>query len=426
MKTVFLVLFIFLSFTCVQLNAQTPLSANYTTAANRAKLYRTMVLHSINKNLSAVLADSTEELWADGFYTLELLLYRSPWVDSRIREALNYFPRSSNEFKRSMLELLFTNYKGHFTKEIAVLANDLVDPKLFAMALEYVMSDSLHIVSFENLIALVLQKFEEESFTNPILISLLAKRKLASPFLTKKMLDQLFDPLWLPNNVLLYSIQRKNRDYPGIVLVRDTSGKFITADDGQVFNVPHLARSISNLPSYLTNGNTPQGIYRMHGFAVSKSQAIGPSVNVQMEMPVECSIAKFLKDSTIIDSVWNIGHYESILPHALHRYFPFYEAYYAGEAGRTEIIAHGTTVDPKFYEGKPYHPHTPSLGCLTTSERWDENGIRRDSNQQKLVDALIKAGGANGYCIVIEIDDKNQPVAVGDIEHILNRASSGK
>ncbi|MEO5648022.1 MAG: hypothetical protein ABIQ56_06645, partial [Chitinophagaceae bacterium] len=119
-------------------------------------------------------------------------------------------------------------------------------------------------------------------------------------------------------------------------------------------------------------------------------------------------------------------HYESILPHALHRYFPFYEAYYAGEAGRTEIIAHGTTVDPKFYEGKPYHPHTPSLGCLTTSERWDENGIRRDSNQQKLVDALIKAGGANGYCIVIELDDKNQPVAVGDIEHILNRASSGK
>jgi hypothetical protein len=32
-----------------------------------------------------------------------------------------------------------------------------------------------------------------------------------------------------------------------------------------------------------------------------------------------------------------------------------------------------------------------------------------------LVTALQKAGGANGYCLVIEIDDEQKPVSLNDI-----------
>jgi hypothetical protein len=38
-----------------------------------------------------------------------------------------------------------------------------------------------------------------------------------------------------------------------------------------------------------------------------------------------------------------------------------------------------------------------------------------ESDQQKLVNALKAAGGPNGYCIVIEIDDQQKPVSLSDI-----------
>jgi hypothetical protein len=43
-----------------------------------------------------------------------------------------------------------------------------------------------------------------------------------------------------------------------------------------------------------------------------------------------------------------------------------------------------------------------------------------ESDQQKLVDAVKKAGGADGYCIVIEIDDQQKPVSVNEILPYLN------
>ena len=225
----------------------------------------------------------------------------------------------------------------------------------------------------------------------------------------------------------MYSIQRKNRDYPGIVIVRDTAGEFIRDDSGTVFNVPQLARSVTNLPGYLTNGNTPQGIFRMFGFDVSKSSFIGPTTNIQLTMPGETSLQHFFKDSTIIDTAWTIGWYKKLLPKKIKNHSPLYESFYAGKAGRTEIIAHGTTVDPAYYKGKIYFPLTPTQGCLCTKELWSAaNGKRIYSDQQKLVNALVQAGGADGYAVVIELDDENLPVNFNEILPLILKAESLK
>jgi hypothetical protein len=132
-----------------------------------------------------------------------------------------------------------------------------------------------------------------------------------------------------------------------------------------------------------------------------------------MGMPVELTIQKFFDDSTILDSAWTMDWYQKLIPKKLRNYLPLYDSYYAGLAGRSEIIAHGTTIDPNFYSGKPYYPLTPTQGCLCTKEIWD--GKRLESDQQKLVNGLLKAGGANGYCVVIEIDDKHAPVTIKDL-----------
>ncbi len=119
----------------------------------------------------------------------------------------------------------------------------------------------------------------------------------------------------------MYSLQRKNRDYPGMVIIRNADGSFITDSSGKIFTVTQLARSITNLPCYLTNGNTPQGIFKMYGFKVSMGNFIGPTANVQMGMPVELSLQKFFDNDTISDSTWTIDYYKNLIPKKLTGFF---------------------------------------------------------------------------------------------------------
>ena len=229
-------------------------------------------------------------------------------------------------------------------------------------------------------------------------------------------LNDLIQHRFYPGAKVVYSFQRKNRNYPGIAVVRDSAGNFAKDAYGNIFYVPQLARSMSNLPGYISNGNTPQGIFRMFGFDKSKSIFIGPTPNIQLTMPGETGVNQFIHDSTNTDSVWTMDLYRDILPKGWKTYMPFYETFFAGMAGRTEIIAHGTTVDPAYYKNTSFFPLTPTLGCLCTKEIWDEtNGKRQQSDQQKLTDALKKAGGADGYYIVVELDDKQQPVDINEI-----------
>jgi hypothetical protein len=231
-------------------------------------------------------------------------------------------------------------------------------------------------------------------------------------------------PGFLQNHTILYSFQRRNRNYPGLAMIRDSLGNFVMDEQGNIFSVPQLARSINNLPYYLTNGNTPQGIFRMHGFDTSTTTFIGPTTNIQLTMPFETSLQHFFIDSTITDELWTEDWYKKLLPYTLKNSATLYESFYAGKAGRTEIIAHGTTVDPEYYTGALYYPQTPTMGCLCTKEIWSEtDGKRLESDQQKLVSALQAAGGANGYCVVIEIDDAQKPVSPAEILSLLKQAN---
>jgi hypothetical protein len=137
-------------------------------------------------------------------------------------------------------------------------------------------------------------------------------------------------------------------------------------------------------------------------------------------MPHETSPQYFLKDTGLKNIAWSLDNYKKMLPKSLQNDQSLYESFYAGKAGRTEIIAHGTTVNPAYYKTQPYYPLTPTLGCLATKEIWSNvDGKRMETDQQKLVDALKKAGGANGYCIGIEIDDQQKPVSMDEILSLL-------
>ncbi|MBX2933546.1 MAG: hypothetical protein KF825_04835 [Ferruginibacter sp.] len=384
--------------------------ATFTTKQNRIKEYRNLLNNSIKKNLSLPLTDSTEEYWQDAFSAMELLQYHSPWIDGRVKFAFDSITIRSDEFKRAFIELVYSNYPRQFVSQVAYLLKQTTNSRLFAMCSEYLLMNDEKGTYKDSILKRIdeLSLIKNDSTANPFFTMLQNKILLPSkPF----PLSAITEASFLKNEIVLFSFQRKNRNYPGLAMIRKKNGEFMQDTDGVYFSVPQLARSLSNMPGYISNGNTPQGIFKMTGFGKSLGNFIGPTENIQMVLPFE-------KSEDIPDSVtMRFGNdYASLVPAAYKDVYAFYEAWYAGLAGRTEIIAHGTTVNPAYYNNQPYYPLTPTQGCLCTKEIWSEvNGKRLISDQQKLVNALKTAGGAKGYCVVIEIDDAQKPVSLQDI-----------
>lgn len=414
-KIVAVVLILFSSSTQLAAQNDVPLYTSYTTAAERANLHDRLINNSITKNLLLPLADSTEENWEEAFAAMEVIGYHSLFAENKIRSAFDSIAIRSVPFQRALLEIAYSNFPGKFLPKVQSFLKQTNDPKVFAMCAEYLLQDSKSLIEKDSLFKVLTQKFTDTAYRNPILFMLgtRLKKDNVQSHTIHQVMSELLNKNFLGGQIVMFSFQRKNRDYPGMVLVRNANGNYITDSAGNYFHVPQLARSITNLPGYLSNGNTPEGIFKMYGFDVSMSNFIGPTPNVQMGMPVELSIQKFFADTTILDSIWTIDKYQKLIPEKIKDYLPLYESYYSGLAGRSEIIAHGTTINPEYYAGKAYYPLTPTEGCLCTKEIW--NGKRLESDQQKLVNALLKAGGANGYCVVIEIDDKQAAVTLKDV-----------
>jgi hypothetical protein len=225
---------------------------------------------------------------------------------------------------------------------------------------------------------------------------------------------------YLANKNLIISFQNRNRATAGLAVVRDSTGKFYTEKD-ELFCVPQLARAITNLPFFISNGNTPQGLFAITGFGNSKNMHIGPTDNIQLIMPFEQNMGLFIHqqdaDSTSALAGWNELFYDAM---PLKFQSILKESMLASAVGRTEIIAHGTTVDPTYYKNKPYHGFTPTMGCLQAKEIWNyQTGERVYSDQQKLVNAFKAIGATKGYLLVVDIRDSNQPIDLNTVKRLL-------
>jgi hypothetical protein len=139
-----------------------------------------------------------------------------------------------------------------------------------------------------------------------------------------------------------------------------------------------------------------------------------------MVMPFEATPAIFFNDSSYAGLHWSKELYKKLLPSAWQSYRPIYESYDAGAIGRSEIIMHGTTINPNYYKKQPYFPQTPSMGCLCSYEEWDSGGQVIKSNQQEIVNALNAIGAQKGFVVVINLDDKKEPVSVREITSYLH------
>lgn len=388
-----------------------------TTRQAKAQRYSYLLDTTIRMYLQDPLNEENEGEWNDALWGIELLQYKDDFTKQKLAIAWSRAAQLSDYFQKNLLETTYSLYKTEFKTQALQLMRQTKSVSIFIRCAEYVLrADPVN--GKATVTSLMQAKFANNKSVGLQILQSRMTTKKAQPL---PPLEDIFDSSFLTGQTVIYSLQRSNRDYAGLVIIRKPDGTFLKDIAGNYFHTSQLARAITNYPFYITNGNTPQGILRFSGFDVSRLLYIGPTPNLQLQLPYETSAAAFFADSTLSDTLWSKDLYTSLLPYTWKGYNGIYETYYAGSMGRSAIIMHGTTIDPEFYKAESYYPQTPSLGCLCSYEEWDESGYRINSNQQQIKNALDSIGSSNGYVVVIDIDNKQQPVEIGEIQALLDR-----
>ena len=396
---------------CSYASAQTVFS--FTSKESRQKHDRRLIDSVIVGALAQPLSTKTERQWRGAFWAMELMLYRTNATEKTVSEAWNKATQLSEEFQKALLEVSYTLYPNRFAQQAEDLMDRTSSPAVFVRCAEYLLLSHK-----KNTVKQLVEKRAAEHFAGSSYpgLEILKARLKTTRQSTLPPLADLFNPSFLPGETVIFSLHRANRNYPGLVLIRNKDGSIAKGAKGEVFAVPQLARSITAYPFYITNGNTPQGIYRWTGFNTSTNNYIGPTTNLQMSMPFEVAPDVFFNDSTLRNTPWTASLYAALLPASWRQYAGIYESYKAGEIGRSEIIMHGTAINPVYYKGQNYFPQTPSLGCLCSLEEWDAGGRLKKSDQEKIVAALCRQGSNTGYVVVIDLDKLERPVTVEDVQ----------
>lgn len=348
----------------------------------------TQLRQQIYHTLQLPLTDSTYEKWMGAYWAMELTQYKSELYEQKISRQIAALPQAGPGFQRSFLEMLYTLYPAVYAKELTAVYKQLKSDKAKAMALEYLsLAGSNAEVEPED--PFRLSPYYEQY--------LYMRSKEQQPL---PLRNQFLDASFLNKQTVLCSFQSANRDNPGYLMIRLPNGTWMKNAKGEELKFTQLARAVSNLPFYLTNGNTPQGLYKITGTDTSENNWIGPTTNLQMILPFESKASDFFGADTLYEAF-----YKNLLGTKLNSYKGLWESYLAGKLGRTEIIAHGTTIDPSYYKAKPFYPNTPSLGCLCSPELWNENGERVFSKQAEWMKVLQSLTAKPVYLIVAEIKD---------------------
>lgn len=395
---------------------------------DRSKLYsdyalsenRKEYINDLNKKIKNIFAkeinSASENEWRSLFREVGLIFYRNDDVYRAIKKSVSYSSSASIKFNRSLVETILVLYPSEFHEFIDHIQSTTNDPTLFGYTVHYKLreNDSLNIR--ENISVELEKRFPDWENISQLkfLNYYLLNSKIKTP-----SLRELFDHPFMKGKTIIYSLQRKNRLFPGLTIIKKPDGTFVKGENDSIFYIKQLAVSVSGLPGYLSQGNTPQGIFSIVGFYVSPTPSIGPTANVITRIPFEVSTELFYH-GFVKNKKWELDNYKNLLPKSWKDYLPIFESFYSGKTGRRKIVMHGSVDDLAFYKDEPYYPLTPSKGCLTTKEIWsEETGRNIESDQTKLMNAFFSTGNLKGFLVVVDIDNKESDVTIDEILHLL-------
>ena len=394
--------------------------SDYVLFQKRERIDKDLRENIVAKTFNEKLDSNNEHKFESACLAISQFLFDGPGIKAGFNQLFNGYEWLQPDTRRSFLEAVYAVYPGEYYKNIKSIFLNESEPTLFAMAAVYLLRKDTITDNRNDLKIVMVEKFPGYDSIN-VLVELERYINSFTPGKHRKTADitRLFEHQQMLGRKVVYSLQRWNRDYPGLAIIQHANGRFARDANGRLLVFQQLARSASDLPYFITNGSTPQGVFSLQGTAVSRINWIGPTPNLQMTMPFEDSWDSYFhqplapgQDSLLL--------YKQLLPASWRNYAPIMEAWYAGKTGRSEIIAHGTTIDPEYYAGKPFYPLTPTMGCLCAREQWNvTTGRLLMSEQYGLVSTYSASPGKNGYLYVINIDDQQKPVTREEIEKLV-------
>lgn len=387
----------------------------------RASFKEQLQNNLLDKNMLLALDSTTEEKFRESCWSISQFIVQTPSIEKGFAQLFDKYQKLEYSTKRSFLEAIYASYPKDYEKEIGTLLMTETVPKLFAMQAVYVIRIHPNIATKDFIKAYLVNRFPDYQQDN-ILLELTKFLEQHQIQINQKppSLRALFAHQNKVGIKIIYSFQRWNRDYPGIAIIQNADGSFVKEKNGKLLMIEQLARAGSDLPYFLTNGNTPQGIYSITGTEVSHNLFIGPTPNFQMLLPYEADTAFW--HTTYNNQIDSLSNYKNLLPESWRSYAPITESYYAGKIGRSEILAHGTTIDPAYFKDKPYYPLTPTLGCLCAKEIWNSSTGKLDQSEQfKLLNGFLSTPGTTGYLMVINLDNQLKAVSKKEIQSLLEK-----
>src|SRR5882757_2164758 len=248
------------------------------------------------RNMSLPLDSNTEDKYLSACWAVSQFLIWTPEVEHGLDTLFNNYPTLSIDTKKALLEAAYAVAPTHYTTPINNILEKEEDPKLFSLCAVYLYRADTSTENSNTLKIRMVEKFPDYD-SLPLLHELANYLSYHSGQQKKKTpdLSALFTNQRTQKQKTIYSFQRWDRDYPGLAIVQGEDGRFVRDGQGRLQVFEQLARSGSDLPYFITNGSTPQGVYSIQGTDVSRINFIGPTPNLQLIMPFESTWEKYFQ-----------------------------------------------------------------------------------------------------------------------------------
>ena len=311
----------------ILVQAQSPrdtIHTDFVLYEKRTSFQNNLLNQTITKTFQLNLDSNTESNYREACWAISQFLLRSKQIELGFSKLFSNYNSLETNSKRALLEAVYATYPVEYKLQIQQLITKETDPKLFSMQALYLYRTDASLANIQYLLQTISSHFLSDT-SLPILKTLAnylqnhtTQTKQATPSIVV-----LFKYQKNTAQKTIYSFQRWNRDYPGIAVIQNADGHFLRDSNGSIVFIEQLARAGSNLPYFITNGNTPQGIYSIQGTEVSHNLFIGPTPNLQLVMPFEA-------DSVFWHTPYNaskdsLSNYKNLWPIEWRKYAPITE-----------------------------------------------------------------------------------------------------
>jgi len=376
----------------------------------------------------------TEKHWRNILWTTAIVQPKEDFVADAIAQLLGMSDRTglSNAHVRTIdmatqvgtqLYLSDPIFYAKIGQQFLHTLERSLDPQWVAVSLSTLTKAGMTLDERQRLIELVKRRFPNWA-NNVVLQTTITGIDPSSPPSSLPPLQDLLTWAIAPQQLQLYVFCRPDRQILCQSVLKDQNGEFVR-QDGQLWTVPLLLRSLHGLSWNFVRGQTPQGIYRIEGSVPQPDtlffRAYGQFSLINLYVPFESGVKQFLpgKPGRFTGS---LSDYQALLPPSWRRYVPIQESYWAGKIGRSLFRIHGTGESPDFFSGKQNNPDTynwnPTIGCLSALELYNEKGQLLQADMPKILNALERVGGQDfaGYLIVVDLPGTSkQPVSLDEI-----------